>query len=116
MKVFTYGSLMRDGRLHGQMIRAGGEFISEATLQGFQKCSVEGAWFFAIRPSEIEHSVIGEIFEVPESGLRNLDATEGFYSTNNEDNLYDRAYAPINGEQTLFYIAGPRIQNKLTPV
>ena len=79
-RVFVYGTLMRGGRLHSEMLRAGAEFLGRGSI-GAALYKVRGQWYPGAVPDE-RSRVWGEVYLLPElvRGLKYLDEVEGVAS------------------------------------
>jgi gamma-glutamylcyclotransferase (GGCT)/AIG2-like uncharacterized protein YtfP len=75
VKVFVYGTLKRGDTREGAMSAYGGKFLREATLPRHTLYNV-GAFPAAV-PSQDDHHVIGELFEIPPKSVTYLDSIEG---------------------------------------
>jgi gamma-glutamylcyclotransferase (GGCT)/AIG2-like uncharacterized protein YtfP len=72
-RIICYGSLKRNGKLHGNMKDA--RFLGETTFPG-QLFSLGP--YPALRPAETETDIVhGEVYEVGDALLKRLDSIEG---------------------------------------
>ncbi|NPB06931.1 MAG: gamma-glutamylcyclotransferase, partial [Aquificae bacterium] len=76
-KVFVYGTLKRGCGAHELVLEAGGRFIAEAVTKDLWVMRTNGL-YPAVLPSESGHPVAGELYELPEEGLKLLDRYEGY--------------------------------------
>lgn len=77
-QIFVYGSLKRGGFLNASLAIRGGEYVSDAELDGHTLYSV-GGMFPAMLPAEGKH-VRGEVWSVPRHEVEGwLDGVEGAY-------------------------------------
>ncbi len=76
--VFVYGTLMRAGANHRVLARLGGRFVDEARTAE-PRTLVDLGPYPALLPTTAPATtcVIGEVWEVDDSALRELDAFEG---------------------------------------
>ncbi len=77
--VFVYGTLMRGGRLHRHLDRAGAKFVANAKIRG-QLYFLHGRYYPAAIPAgQRGRFVFGELYRLhnPTKGLRLLDEVEG---------------------------------------
>lgn len=95
IRVFVYGSLMSGLSNHIYMKRAGGVFIAEDTINATLHAYCP--YFPAVTISDDE--VKGEVYEIPNSGLKVLDRLEG------EGVLYKRVtLTTLKGEEVEVYV------------
>lgn len=71
--VFVYGTLMRGGRLHGVLTES--RYCGNARLRGYTMFDL--GWFPGIVRSGGHGEVHGEVYEVDDDTLANLDRIEG---------------------------------------
>jgi len=78
--VFVYGTLMRAGANHAVLLRLGCRFVGLATTRE-PRVLVDLGPYPALLPSGREESAVscvsGEVWEIDDSALRELDAFEG---------------------------------------
>lgn len=89
-KVFVYGTLMRRRSNHFYMKRDGIRFLGKGKASGFALYNVTPYYPGAVK--EEGETVLGEIYEVPEEHMGNLDRLEG------NGFLYQREKAEIELE------------------
>ena len=105
MKVFVYGTLLRDEPNHHIMGYAQGKFICEATLKGYSLYNLGS--FPAIKEGIGE--VKGELYEVEE--ITPLDALEGVpHLYIREDVIVDTPSGEVNA---FAYIYPHRVDNRI---
>lgn len=76
-QVFVYGSLKRGGFLNHLMRLYGAEFVRVAVVRGFSLWSVAGM-YPAMLPMQ-KGRVRGEVWDVPDHAMRELDGIEAQY-------------------------------------
>lgn len=109
MKVFVYGSLMKDYENHCVMEEAKGKFISKAITSNkqFKLLSIND-YYPTIDKGN--YKIQGEIYEVDENGLNELDSLERY------PQLYDRKeflFDTDNGQiKALIYIMTNDYKNR----
>lgn len=75
-RIFVYGTLKRGFHAHGLMQNAPAAFLREATTAPrFQLYDI-GAFPGLVEDESLEGGVKGELFEVPEAALKDLDRYE----------------------------------------
>ena len=99
-KVFVYGSLKKG--FGNSVYLNNSKFIKEDRARGFKMVSL-GSFPGAIRSENQNDMIYGELYEVDDKTLRNLDALEG-YSQSYSDNFYTREVINlISGEECFIY-------------
>lgn len=105
-KLFVYGTLKRG--LCNNIVMGDAKFIKEDCLKGFKMHSLGG--FPAITPEPFdpdnEHPRIvhGELFEINDKDLINVDRLEGYDEQAVRHTFYDRTTVRLeSGEQALVY-------------
>ena len=97
-KVFVYGTLRKHESNHGLLATA-----KPVAMQ----CRVEGRLYdtgggYPAMALEPEYWTYGELYEVDDAQLSNLDCLEG-YNGEGEDNLYDRVVVPVETDTGFIY-------------
>jgi len=73
--IFVYGTLKRGGRNHRRL--AGGKFLGDArTTRGYRMFDA-GGYPALVRDARAPHEIPGELWEVSDARLAELDAFEG---------------------------------------
>jgi gamma-glutamylcyclotransferase (GGCT)/AIG2-like uncharacterized protein YtfP len=77
--VFVYGTLMRGGANHDVLRRLGGSFVTAATTRSPRTLVDLGPYpaLLALGSREDAAPVTGEVWEITDAALRELDAFEG---------------------------------------
>ena len=100
-RVFVYGTLKKGYGNHGVMQRAGGRFVEEAVIDGFELYAVS-SYPGVIRGKGL---VKGEVYDVPDEGMVHLDRLEGV------PYLYQpEATITIDGQDVLVYLYQPELR------
>lgn len=90
-KMFVYGALRRGASNHWRMKEAA--FVSEATLQGVL---VKIDWYPGLVPDpESSEKVVGEVYEVDEALIAELDEFEGIGLPDERNGEYARIKAVV---------------------
>lgn len=76
-RMFVYGTLMRGGRLHGEMQKIGAEYLGRGWIQA-ALFKIRGEWYPGAVPDERSRTW-GEFYQLPDlpPGLKHLDEIEG---------------------------------------
>lgn len=74
-KIFVYGTLMSDQSNHFYLNKEGVKFLGKGKVDGFGLYNVTPYYPGVIK--EKSESVLGEVYEVPEECLREIDRLEG---------------------------------------
>lgn len=88
--VFVYGTLMKGMRNHCVLEDVKGVFQSEAYTLAPWVLKHNGSYPALIESDEAKVTVQGELYLVPQEGLRYLDALEGYRGPDIKSNLYNR--------------------------
>lgn len=100
MKLFVYGTLMRNHALHSNLGKA--KFVSEEVLEGFEMHDL-GAYPCILNTGNSEDKVYGEVYNIQAPQLRALDCVEGV------PYLFKRIKVDINGEDVYAYEYSSRL-------
>ncbi|AOM83762.1 gamma-glutamylcyclotransferase family protein [Salisediminibacterium beveridgei] len=99
--VFVYGTLLRGEANHGLLASA--SLVEErAVTNGFLVDTGNG--YPALVESETEKT-FGELYQIVESDLPNLDELEGYTSPGHLSNLYERKVQLVKGQSGRDYAA-----------
>jgi gamma-glutamylcyclotransferase (GGCT)/AIG2-like uncharacterized protein YtfP len=76
--LFTYGTLKRRGRLHGQVMSQGARYRGNARIRG-QLFKISGTSYPGAIPTRSDNFVTGELYELetPAQALKAIDRLEG---------------------------------------
>lgn len=92
MLIFVYGTMMKKGEAHELLSRA--NFVSEASLAG-SLYDIGGGEFPAVT-LEGRYRIDGELYDVPETALPEIDAYEGYNPAEPEDSLFIRREVTVH--------------------
>lgn len=99
--VFVYGTLMKGEANHGLLEKAY-RVEARAVTNGFLVDT--GSGYPALVESETEKT-FGELYQILESALPDLDQLEGYTSPGHLNNLYERKVQLVKGESGRDYAA-----------
>ena len=101
IKVFVYGTLMRDGVNKEIMKEIGAKFITtgviEAALYEIKNQDFPGVLL------EKTGITVGEVFAIEENGLEVLDGEEGYNKNDLKNSCYTRSKIKVKGGDGQFY-------------
>lgn len=114
-RVFVYGTLMRGGRLHGEMKKIGAEFLGRGWIPA-ALFKIHGEWYPGAIPDERARTS-GEIYRLPDLdiSLKRLDEIETVAS----EGLFERKAVEVQSGSrkfrawTYFYAAPLKASKRL---
>jgi gamma-glutamylcyclotransferase (GGCT)/AIG2-like uncharacterized protein YtfP len=76
--LFTYGTLKRRGRLHGQLMSQGARYRGNARIRG-RLFKISGTSYPGAIPTRSDNFITGELYElkIPAEALQKIDKLEG---------------------------------------
>lgn len=104
--VFVYGTLRKGGSNHFRM--HGAEFVGKGTVEGaIYRIDTNPQLVFPALKLDNGGCVMGEVYRVSETQLKDLDAFEGISERNEEPYEYRRVMTSVemeSGEQTYAWV------------
>ena len=97
-KVFVYGTLKKGGYFHYAMKRMMAKFLKDCVTKEICLFSAKGAYPFVLHQKS-DVGTVGEIFEVDDKGLKQLDAIEG------HPGFYKREEIQLENDKCWVYLA-----------
>jgi gamma-glutamylcyclotransferase (GGCT)/AIG2-like uncharacterized protein YtfP len=92
-KVFVYGTLRKSKGNHRLLTQINAAFIGNAVTVNKYHLTTSGLPFVN---KNIETSqIVGEVYQVDDSGLSSLDGLEGYNPNNHEGSWYKREVIPV---------------------